>query len=496
METTRLLVLAMLTLAAAAATVRADALAELLKSADAPARFAGHTPAFTVAEQTFTSQEVRGPSPLKLHVIKDGDRYVGVYHPGMGQLDLITTDPTKTPATLKMPARYHWATLLGTRIQTIPWAYGWAKTGQEQSYTITSQGKTVTLVENQTWKNRDGSVRATSKHTVTLALDPVTGYAVTINAYYATREGHKRQPELCNIVPQQLSDPWHSAFDKLVYTPAAGGKPVGWNNNTYIGERTNKDKNLLRIANGGYFAWLTDANGWGQVLTRSTDNGAFFNTTCNVWLDQHNMVELSDKRDANGMFATTVTMRFTGIPPEAVKALEKQTQWLTFEGEKQVIVRLQGEDFEDQPLPVSTTVRGAWGHGLAVAEGVGCNDSKRSLVVQGKEDRKLGKIDFFLATPQIPLESNARYRLEAMVKVEGDAEAFLAADLYDNSPHEDARMKRQQTNAVTAADTASEWKKTSLEFDAGPVGPFIDLRFVVLGKGKAYFDNFKLEKIK
>jgi hypothetical protein len=44
--------------------------------------------------------------------------------------------------------------------------------------------------------------------------------------------------------------------------------------------------------------------------------------------------------------------------------------------------------------------------------------------------------------------------------------------------------------------TAGQWKRISLTFTTPKWDPYIDLRFVAAGKGKAYFDDFSIKAIK
>ena len=165
-------------------------------------------------------------------------------------------------------------------------------------------------------------------------------------------------------------------------------------------------------------------------------------------------------------------------------------------GGEKVMIRLAGEDFEDQPLPISSTVRGPCmlydDSRITEEESHG---GKKSMEVKAiARDKGIGKYDFFLGTPQINLESNAHYRITAWAKaVGGDTEAFIMADQYDNSPHDDGpRMVRQRTNSAKAGDG---WKPITLDFTTAAMAPQIDLRFAALGPGQAYFDDFAITKL-
>ena len=497
----------------------ADDFATLLKQSHPSTSYARHTPNFSIRNQTFTMHAVdetawkaasyADPAPIKevkqtFTIIMDGDKFVALYDQSMGQLDLITFNPDRTSTDLKMPPRYHWGSMFGTRIQTIPWAYGWAPTGQKRDISWSAGGATLTLIEKQEWLTKDNQTRAKSLHTVTLKTDPILGYVVTIDADYATRDGNKRNPELSNIVPKGLSDPFNPQFDRLVYSEALTDKYLGYNNNCYIGEFTNKNQ-PIKIRNDGFIAWLRsqrETEKWGVAISRS-DLGksaglaavTFNNPTCNVWLDQHNCIDIPDVRGSDGLFHSLVRFTINAVPPETSDLLASQTAWADFAGRKKVMIRVDNEDFEDQPLPVSSAVRGACMlQGDLTISDTQAHSGKKSLEVTAQSpDKPIGKYDFFLGAPQLNLDSNATYRLECWIKVIGDDTAgYVVADFYDNSPHDDHRYKKNHTDSVHTKDG---WKKVTLDLPTGPMAPQMDLKFVADGTGKAYFDDFSVRKL-
>lgn len=124
---------------------------------------------------------------------------------------------------------------------------------------------------------------------------------------------------------------------------------------------------------------------------------------------------------------------------------------------------VSGED--DLPHSADPT-RGLSGHGLKVEAGAG-RDGSKALVVQGGTDQQREKSHYqdrggFLFLPQIELEANTTYEVEAWVRIVGEhTAARITADQYEWTPHDPARTARLETNIVTTPDT---WQKLHLRF--------------------------------
>ena len=73
-----------------------------------------------------------------------------------------------------------------------------------------------------------------------------------------------------------------------------------------------------------------------------------------------------------------------------------------------------------------------------------------------------------------------------------NGKAQVSADLYEWTPHDEARLKYQKT---TITDRPGEWKMLELTFKTLDYDPFVDLRFVVIGDGFANFDDFSFKKL-
>jgi hypothetical protein len=491
------------------AAAAGDEVDDLVRKLSVPARFAKHTPDFSVEKREFAFQGPKGPYRQTMHVIRDGDRTVALYS-ARPQIDLITHDPAKAPRKLVMPVRYHNATFLGTRVTTLGWVDRWGVSGDEHGFAFSGGGKTLTFREWQRWKP-GGKLGRTgeSVHTFTLRCDSVLGYAIDIDCRFAAdklptgRRGEVAKGfELINMLSGRMSDVWPGRwrYDRTVYCPGpgdtfAGHRYFGWWNNCVAADRSDgghrgEGHRRVHCRPGGFVAFLADADGWGPALVRTGDY-TFELRTCNVWQDQHNIVHFPKRPDRDGFHRMNPKFLLVFLPPEVTAHVLKAAKMDDFDGARAVMVRIGvTEDFEDQPLPLTTPIRGAYGYGLR-ATSEAARSGTKSLLVKGTKDPKTR--GGFLFLPQIPLDAGSTYQLEAFCRVVGEGtEACITGDLYEHTPHHPQRLLRQQTNSATSG---GDWQRIGLTFRTERFDPYIDLRFRVVGPGRAFFDDFRLVKV-
>ena len=480
----------LLLLISSLAALHADEVSDWLKTSSPPVRFSTHSPHFKVNDQEFTFVTPQGDSVKQtLKVVMDGTKYVGVYRTD-GAFDMLTFNPEKTPEKLPIPQRYGWASLMGSRVQLIPWVYGWSPDGdvRHSEWNVAADGSKVTLREYQEWHKKDG--QSTSDHVSTLSCDPTTGYVWSIESAFSTNT-KKKDVELLNIDPGRLATVWPERwnFDYLVWSEDGTQKLKGRANNAASGQREFGGARF-NVRDGGFIAFLPDREGWGLSISREGDGQAKFSQlTCNVWLDQHNVAVLPDLSDPAGLRAIKVRFRIANLPPEAVQAILKASDLNPYTDKRAVMIRIGTlEDFEAQPLELSKPVRGLWAPHLTLATGK-AHSGQKCLVVPAKA--KIEKYDGFLQSPQLELEANAQYHLECYIKFEGDGEGFIQGDYYEEDHHADARFLGIKTASVRQADG---WKRVELDFTAPAWGPNLDLKLLGLGHGTAYFDDFLLKK--
>lgn len=488
-------------------TAAGEEIDALVRKLDVPARFEEHRPNFSVHERTFTFQGLKGPYEWGLWLIRDGRRCVAIYSK-RPQIDLITHDPAKAPRKLDMPVRYHNSTWLGTRVTTIPWVDKGAVTGDEHGFHFSDGGETITLTEWQKWDgdNKYGR-KGRSVHTFTLRCDRVLGYVVDIDCKLEidalpTKGGKAaRGCEFTNMMAGGMVDMWPGRwkYDRTVFSRAdlPEGRYFGWWNNPAAADLSDNNRSKMVVRPGGLVAFLPD-RGWGPALSRQGDY-TFRLATCNVWQDQHNHVDFPDEPDPDGVYRMNPRFRLCFLPPKVTAHVLERTKINDFGGRRAVLLRFGvQEGFEDQPMPLTTPLRGGYTTrftgGRAVATDVS-RSGRKSLRVDGtmpKAKAGTGYEGFFF-TPQFNLDANTTYRIEAWVKVRGkDTEAWLQGDLYEWTPHDKARFRPQRTRRATAG---GGWQHIELVFTTPALDPFVDLRFIAAGQGEAYFDDFRIQRI-
>ncbi|MEI7832693.1 MAG: carbohydrate binding domain-containing protein, partial [bacterium] len=317
-------------------------------------------------------------------------------------------------------------------------------------------------------------------------FNEVTGYTLDINHTL----DFPFDGEYCNLFFGDIANPWpgRTKWDRTFFSPL--GQPTGtfkaWANNWVAADRSDNPK--LKVRNNGIVGVIDTKGGWSMALSRQ-GNAEYLQSTCNVWMDQHNQVKNLGP-DADGKYR--IKFRLVYLPPEATEYINDNTDMM-FKGDTAVMPRLgQLDDFEDQPLPLTSPVRGLREDNISISE-VRAHSGKKSIVVNGdKEEKSRG---LFSIAPQIILDAKATYRLTAWVYVESEnTTASITADLYRANVHWDDRLRKLETNVVKTSD---KWQKLTLELSTNDVGydPFTDLRFRVIGPGKAYFDDFCYVKI-
>ena len=307
----------------------------LVQTVKAPARFAGHPPALSACKENFTFHNNGKTETNQFWTIKDGSNYVAVLHEGMCQLDMITFNPTQTPARPPFaPEYYSWGKLLGTRITTAPWYGTMAPSGDKREIAFTGGGTTLTLTVHEAWTKQR---TADCTYVMILSVDPLLGYVWDISTRLATSIGvnAKGQPEVIEFFNWQVkathmgrrnNQPWPDAWthERTVFL-RDDGKLVGF----YINPEANDRSKFKRtkVKEGGYVAMLPGPDGWGVALVHLEKGVASVNNaTCNMWADQHNSLVLPAKPDADGLYRVAAKWRFQALPPEAVSWILPRTE--------------------------------------------------------------------------------------------------------------------------------------------------------------------------
>jgi hypothetical protein len=466
-------------------------------------QFGGFSPSFHIEKRNFNFTGPNGVYTETLYVIMDRDRYVALYKSGEKPfLDVFAHNPYEAPDTLIMPVRYHNATLLGTRLTTTNWYDKWAISGDEHSYSFSNGGDSLTLSETQRWHktgvyNRDGY----SAHTFTFKCDPKLGYVVDMEFALETDDSTNTNPEFINLMPRDVVNPWpgKNRYHYTIYTPTSKKGYFGYANNLHAGNISDEKKTDwgkgFEVRSGGFIGML-EQNAYSPVLFRNGDH-RFVHRTCDAWLDQHNHILLPPK-GPDGYHRINAKFLFCYLPPSASNYVLETSKIDDFEGKRATMIRLGiTESYEDQPLPMTSTsiglTKGFWQPDFEITDKIAYSGQK-SMIIEGisKEEAQKPQTNF-IRYPQVILKPDTKYSIKAMVKVEGrNTEAFITGALYEWTPYDTTRIKRFQTDK----SDSKEWADVQMTFTTPAYDPFIDVRFMVIGTGKAYFDDFEFVELK
>lgn len=475
-------------------------LEELISDNNLSQSFANYEASFSAEKRRFDFTGPQGRYYDSIWVIMDGDKYVSLYfEQDKPYLDVFAANPDSAPAELIMPVRHHNATLLGTRITTSVWYDQWAISGDLHKVSISEGGEELTITESQKWLP-DGKYkrRGESVYKMTFKVDPYLGYVVELECSLITNDSLKNSVEFINFMPPDVVNPWpgESQFPYTVYSSANDSGYEGFANNLYAGNLSDEMKTDwgkgFEVRNGGLIAMVEEGS-WSPALFRKGDT-RFVHRTCDAWLDQHNHI-LLPRRDEDGFFRMNPKFLFAYVPPTVSSFLVDQVQLNDFDRREETMIRLGVvEDFENQPLPLTSTqigmTKGFWEEDFIIS-----NDAysgTKSLQINGSSKEELSRhLANFIRYPQIPLEPNMRYSISAFTKTSSDkVKAWISASTYEWTPHDADRLAIYSTDVASSTD----WKMVELSFVTPDIDPMVDVRFMVEGEGYALFDDFKFVK--
>jgi len=467
----------------------ADEIDDLAARLKPGARFAGYKPNFTNETRHFTFRHARGKIVEKgWRVIKDGAKYVALLR--SGDIILLARTPDMAKTTLDMPTgRYHLDTLQGPSLPT--WQFiqkhkNYVVYGKGGTDTFEGGGQSITLVRRQERKDRR------VHHRFVLTVDPVFGYRIDGYYHAALKElpEPKRRVFTSGAFCPGCYTPWPETaiFDRTVYCPAHTTDYVGYANNLLAMDRCDANKDKFTWRDKGFIAYLDPRTGWSVVRTRDDGLGVPRMALCNAHNDFHIHIPFPEnlKRGDDGYYHITAHHRMMALPPEMTRYIWDHVKMQNV-GPAAAFVRIGVvESFEDQLIDLSLPTRGlTWTAGGPRVSTNEAHSGKKSLLFTRTSWPNL---------PQVSLKPNARYRLQAWFKVEGDgAEAYIKGDYYEWSPHNRERLLKQRTSSVKAGEG---WKRAVLQFTTPEWDPFIDIVFVLEGKGRAWMDDFSLTEVK
>lgn len=491
-----------------------DEIARIARDADLPLQFADQTPDFSAEAKTFTFQGPTGPYQQQLTLIKDRGRIVAVVSP-RPQIDLRTGDPRLAETELDVP-RYHNAHT-HIRMTAIPWVESWSANGDEFAGRAEGGGSSITWRQWQVWKpgNSKADRPGWCAYAFTVRLDAQLGYVIDLDARWESTTNRKGANgkqriegfEYTNLLNGQMCSVWpeRQRFARTVYTPRegdsrAGSRFAGWASHSWAGEISDEGKHKMLVRDGGLVGFLDrDA---GVFLSTTAPGLPLSLQTCNVWMDQHQHLGFPAQPDADGMYRLRWRSRLCA-PPAAFSRLVWDAMTIDrFADQRWPLLRFGiDEDFEDQPIRLDQPIRGLTGHGLVLSS-ERARSGRQSLIatdaMPGADDTARAASRYrgrggFLHLPQVELQPASRYRFRAWMLVEGaETQARITADTYEWTPHDDARVQRNESPWIATGDA---WQEAVVEVRTGPCDVSVDLRFEVRGGGRAFIDDCRFERM-
>ncbi len=543
--------------------VAADEFDALVEKIDPPARFADHKPQFSVDRREFTFQHYQKKITWAFYVVMDHDRHVALipeqgFH--AGTIYVQDFRPTHAPKQLDMPTeRWHIDTARGCELQTqayMPDDFG--QTAASFRFDVSKDKSRLTMVRHfkgtatyNRWAHRDKQPqRVDATNTFVFRVDPVLGYVID-GTYDIKAERFPKRYQFTSVAQSGRYSVWpgEETCFRNICTPIGeeGYKGYYMNQPSIIRGR-------LSCRDGGFAGYLNDETGWSFITTVDGGNAPIGVCNAHADLDLTTVIPKDLQADSDGLKHWVQKHRALAAPPEVTKYLWDSMQVL-FEGQRRMEIRLgKVEDFEDQPLPMTTRERGLafTGNDPPLSDGI-ARSGEKALIVNGH---------LWPNIPQVNLQPGVKYHMEAWVKVEkwsdeklkqreadlkarhersrerleeniakyekeiadakakgktpdkrttdrlakakaqlaawqpfegiGQQEAYIKGDFYEWSPHSGPMLTRQRTSVATPGK--EDWQKIELDFVAPDWGPFINIVFAA-DNCTAYMDDFVLAPV-
>lgn len=507
---------------------RADEVDDLVKKLNPPRRFEAHKPQWSVKKQDVVFEGRKGPETWQFWFVRDDQRVVAImptsgFHGGT--LYIQDFRPGEAPTTVPFPKeRWHIDTAVGTEIRTnnfIPDPYGTT----DESYQWQVDGTRLVLTrvfkgeaKFQRWAhNTKTAVKVDARNVIVFLVDPRLGYVVD-----ATYDIWTDQPPRDYEYSSAATSGRYLLFPGQATCYRHALTRVG--SEGYSGYACNHGCTKLHggesCREGGFVSFLNDVIGWSPTLALTRGGDAKLGV-CGAHTDLDFILPWpAGQPRADGLKHNgTPRLRCLALPPELTKYVWDNMK-LRHAGEHRLMVRLgQMEDFEEQPLELTTRQRGMpWN--AQVSDQV-ARSGKKSITFSGVSGH---------GDPQINLRPNTRYVCEAWVKVvdftaeqrqaadeklqadiakataaaeaakargkkppaipqfvpAGPAQCVLSGWTYEWSPHVDKPVETYRSDPAGPAD---HWQKVSFEFTTPAWGPFVQLQFEARNC-TVYMDDF------
>lgn len=516
-----------------------------------PPRFADYRPAFTVEYLTFTLNHVRGPLRKRWRVVRDHGKVVALML--SDEIHLIAFTPDQASERIGMTTgRYHMDRWLGPKIDvhalqvpagTSPVRSDGALSleASPEDGVLSPEEMELMFARRDLWTS-DGRRLQVERSTeygaecrirdrLVFSVDPVLGYRIDAHCELDLAPMIVGQPKVMlkgHVYTPGTYKPWpaEARFSSACFSHPEDppGRWRGWACNQYGIDHANSQKKQIILSDPGFLAYLAiERDGWSPCLARMDGTGPNHMGQCNAGHGPGFSIPvplLQPGSDGHRRFQARRTL--FALPPELTEHLRSRTR-LIDDGKTGLFIRMD-ESFDDQPLSLTSMVRGLiWTSNPPELIKDGGRAGTPGLRIAGRVWPNL---------PQVGLESDTRYRLEAWFRIIAWPEerialersrsaaaqtkrntelvakgrpvpaltdwssvepaAWIDGDLYEWSPHTDPMLACHRTTLATP--DVSGWQHVQVEFITPSWDPFINLVFNAR-LCDAVLDDFRLAAI-
>lgn len=477
----------------------APEIARLVKESEAPARYKNHQPKFEIRAQKFSFESGGRKFEETYYAVLDGPRYVALCDSASSRIDVLASTPDQAPTKLELAAPLSMEDTFGTRLRPEIRLNGRVLEIDQQDCHFSNEEGAAAIVIRQEWS---APRKGHSTSIFRFRCDPVRGYTVEVGTQVSVAPEAAKKNATGDIIgvlslkPARLENPWpgSSEFDRTIYTPRSGTGYHGWWNNLAVAPRVHGRDDFLTLRVGGFLGYLTGKGGWAPTISYpDTLAGAPLHRIDPETLEQQCYLVRPAAAAGQPSSPLLAQLEFTPLPPEAAAHLSRQVNLSQWEGQRAVMLRLgQTEDFEDQPLALTSAARGlvSPAYQLSTKE---AHSGKNSLVLLGTPANRQNAAKPQVTAPAIPLDARSRYRVTVWARSgSGVTDGLLSVTLHSSSDLDDEAPRRLRSSTVKNGEG---WKELTLEFETGPDPAYADLRFLAIGNGTAFFDDFSFTKV-
>lgn len=410
--------------------------------------------------------------------IRDGNERVGLIQTWIKEIEMFRFFPAgdgKGEA-YPIPEVYHWANLIGSRLQM----YGTMLLPPLTSFTLSWIRNQGEALEFRVEHAHEGDIRGASHYR--LSWDPSLGYVWQGDSRYTMPE--PAEIEFSNLFAAGISESREDRkrWQKTIRMLADGRIAFVYHNPLNVP--------VDDIHAGGFVGFVAEeeANPFVEFNESSSPVSII---TCTQWYDQHIVMKPPRTKEADGLYHARARYRFLSLPGPVARELEAAAVPDTTDRKPKGLGFLlnRTNDFEQLIPPDQVYNGGLWLHATRSDEQA--HSGAYSLKVVGQGAGQETSAAPIACGPAVVGESKKRYRLSAWVKTDlADGAAYLRVD--------DVRWNWNDIQATRKSPELAgrrDWAPLAIEFQPGLHDPFLVVRLCVDGQGAAWFDDVLLENV-